>query len=336
MQPLFFVYTQNAYKKGRVRKWGDIDITENMSYNSSVAKLNPFRYRGYYYDAETGLYYLNSRYYDPSIGRFINADDISYIQPTDINGLNLFAYCGNNPVMYTDPEGTWSWSSFWRGVVNVLTGVGAIVAGALVIASGVAGVGMLVVAGVTITAGALTTINGGADIGEAISGYNFVRDGIFGGNQSAYNLYSGITAGVAAVGSAICGGWLRYNAPRINAYKNIEAYQYYSVDGYMWLCLVCLAFIVIAFACAYRKVIINTKMGIVSIYRTIPIKINVKEITLIKHTRDGWKVFSKHKKIFALCDRRDSYPIEFYKWIVEKSCCEEERPKGYVGRNDKF
>ena len=42
------------------------------------------------------------------------------------------------------------------------------------------------------------------------------------------------------------------------------------------------------------------------------------------------------KKIFALCDRRDSYPIEFYKWIVEKSCCEEERPKGYVGRNDKF
>ena len=219
-------YKYDAWGNHRIYTSGGIDITENMSYNSSVAKLNPFRYRGYYYDAETGLYYLNSRYYDPSIGRFINADDISYIQPTDINGLNLFAYCGNNPVMYTDPEGTWSWSSFWRGVVNVLTGVGAIVAGALVIASGVAGVGMLVVAGVTITAGALTTINGGADIGEAISGYNFVRDGIFGGNQSAYNLYSGITAGVAAVGSAICGGWLRYNAPRINAYKNIEAYQY--------------------------------------------------------------------------------------------------------------
>ena len=188
-----------------------IDITDNSSYNNSVAKLNPFRYRGYYYDTETSLYYLNSRYYDPSIGRFINADDISYIQPTEINGLNLFAYCGNNPVMYVDPDGTWGWSEFWRGtwgwsefwrgVINVLTGVGAIVAGALVIASGVAGVGMLVVAGVTITAGALTTINGGADIGEAISGYNFVRDGIFGSNQSAYDLYSGITAGIAAVGS---------------------------------------------------------------------------------------------------------------------------------------
>ena len=226
MLPLFLVHTQNAYKNGRERKWGDIDITDNSSYNNSVAKLNPIRYRGYYYDTETGLYYLNSRYYDPSIGRFINADDISYIQPTDINGLNLFAYCGNNPVMYVNPDGTWGWSEFWRGVINVLTGVGAIVAGALVIASGVAGVGMLVVAGVTITAGALTTINGGADIGEAISGYNFVKDGIFGSNQSAYDLYSGITAGIAAVGSAICGGWLRYNAPRINAYKNIEAYQY--------------------------------------------------------------------------------------------------------------
>ena len=84
---------------------------------------------------------------------------------------------------------------------------------------------MLVVAGVTITAGSLTTINGGADIGEAISGYNFVRDGIFGSNQSAYDLYAGITAGIAAVGSAICGGWLRYNAPRINAYKKMGSYN---------------------------------------------------------------------------------------------------------------
>ena len=98
-------YKYDAWGNHRVYTSGGIDITENMSYNSSVAKLNPFRYRGYYYDTETGLYYLNSRYYDPSIGRFINADDISYIQPTDINGLNLYAYCGNNPVMYVDPEG---------------------------------------------------------------------------------------------------------------------------------------------------------------------------------------------------------------------------------------
>ena len=102
----------------------NIDITEDMSYNESVAKLNPFRYGGYYYDTETGLYYLNSRYYDPSIGRFINADDISYIQPTDINGLNLFAYCGNNPVMYTDNEGNMpNWLKVLLGAV-VIVGLG--------------------------------------------------------------------------------------------------------------------------------------------------------------------------------------------------------------------
>ena len=73
---------------------------------------------------ETGLYYLNSRYYDPSIGRFINADDISYIQPTDINGLNLFAYCGNNPVMYTDNEGNMpNWLKVLLGAV-VIVGLG--------------------------------------------------------------------------------------------------------------------------------------------------------------------------------------------------------------------
>ena len=104
-------YKYDAWGNHRVYTSGGIDITENVSYNNSIAKLNPFRYRGYYYDTETGLYYLNSRYYDPSVGRFINADDISYIQPTDINGLNLFAYCGNNPVMYTDPSGCawWDW-----------------------------------------------------------------------------------------------------------------------------------------------------------------------------------------------------------------------------------
>ena len=55
---------------------------------------------GYYYDTETGLFYLTSRYYDPETGRFINADDVSYINPEIINGLNLYAYCGNNLVMY--------------------------------------------------------------------------------------------------------------------------------------------------------------------------------------------------------------------------------------------
>ena len=73
---------------------------------SFIGNLNPFRYRGYYYDTDTGFYYLNSRYYDPQVKRFINADDISYLGANgDMQGFNLYAYCSNNPVMYVDPSG---------------------------------------------------------------------------------------------------------------------------------------------------------------------------------------------------------------------------------------
>ena len=70
-----------------------------------VGHRNPFRYRGYFYDVNSGLYYLQSRYYDPETGRFLNADTVEYLDPESINGLNLYAYCGNNPVMYSDPSG---------------------------------------------------------------------------------------------------------------------------------------------------------------------------------------------------------------------------------------
>ena len=54
---------------------------------------------------EFGLYYLQSRYYDPALGRFISPDSISYLEPESVIGLNLYAYCGDNPVMYYDPNG---------------------------------------------------------------------------------------------------------------------------------------------------------------------------------------------------------------------------------------
>ena len=82
--------------------WGNHKWTGD----ETLAKRNPFRYRGYYYDEETGLYFLKSRYYDPKIGRFINIDSVCYIAPELLNGLNLYAYCLNNPVMYVDPYGT--------------------------------------------------------------------------------------------------------------------------------------------------------------------------------------------------------------------------------------
>ena len=76
--------------------WGNI-IWQG---GSELLTINPFRYRGYYYDEETGLYYLNSRYYDPETGRFISPDSVNCLEPGAYNGLNLYAYCGNNPVNY--------------------------------------------------------------------------------------------------------------------------------------------------------------------------------------------------------------------------------------------
>ena len=89
--------------------WGNHKIVDGygntITSSTHIGIINPIRYRSYYYDTETGLYYLQARYYDPVIGRFISTDDVDYIDPEVINGLNLYAYCGNNPVMNIDPSG---------------------------------------------------------------------------------------------------------------------------------------------------------------------------------------------------------------------------------------
>ena len=82
--------------------WGNI-----LSSSGSKAEINPLRYRGYYYDTETGFYYVSSRYYDPEIGRWINADDAIAGVGGDIRGYNLFAYCMNDPVNMSDHTGHW-------------------------------------------------------------------------------------------------------------------------------------------------------------------------------------------------------------------------------------
>ena len=89
--------------------WGNIlsvtDANGNpITSETHIANINPFRYRGYYLDSETGLYYLNSRYYNAEVGRFLNAD--GYVQTGQgILSNNMFAYCMNNPVNYVDPYG---------------------------------------------------------------------------------------------------------------------------------------------------------------------------------------------------------------------------------------
>jgi RHS repeat-associated protein len=110
--------------------WGCVLYTNEYTHNN-IGYVNPIRYRSYYYDTETGFYYLESRYYDPAIRRFINAD--GYINANgDILGFNMYAYCGNNPVMGYDPTGEWDWGTFFDVTINIGSSILAVGVGTLV------------------------------------------------------------------------------------------------------------------------------------------------------------------------------------------------------------
>ena len=110
------IYTENGTKIGSYTydAWG-VPTVKSGSSNSGIANVNPFRYRGYYYDEEVGLYYLQSRYYDPNVGRFINGDDIeTIVYDADVLLPNIFAYCKNDVTNISDEGGMFSFNDLFR------------------------------------------------------------------------------------------------------------------------------------------------------------------------------------------------------------------------------
>ena len=94
--------------------WGNVTtiIHEDTNPNEvdrKIVGINPYRYKGYYMDIETGLYYCNARYYDPKIYQWIQRDNIEYLDNESLDGLNLYLYCNNDPVNLSDPEGHFPW-----------------------------------------------------------------------------------------------------------------------------------------------------------------------------------------------------------------------------------
>lgn len=83
----------------------DNENEDNAEAQLSIAEINPLRYRGYYYDSESGMYYLQTRYYNPELCRFISADSFDYINTDTPMSVNAYAYCINNPLLYSDPTG---------------------------------------------------------------------------------------------------------------------------------------------------------------------------------------------------------------------------------------
>ncbi len=192
----------------------------------SIANINPIRYRGYYYDVETGLYYLNTRYYDPETGRFLNADNPAYLDSPPLgSGYNLFAYCNNNPVMSEDPDGNWSLPN-WAKVA-----IGAVAIAGLAVATVCTGGAAGVIAGAALTgaiSGGVSCAISGAISGAIEDGWQGALDGactgfmsgtLIGGATGA--LTSGLsvaTGAVKVVGSAQKTGTALHRAA-----SNIEA-----------------------------------------------------------------------------------------------------------------
>ena len=102
--------------------WGNGVVATDAN---GIGEINPIRYRSYYWDSEFGLYFLQSRYYSPELCRFISQDSIEYLAPENINGLNLYAYCLNNPVMLVDPTGHFVLTALIVGaIIGTIIGFG--------------------------------------------------------------------------------------------------------------------------------------------------------------------------------------------------------------------
>ena len=192
--------------------WGNHTVTK-MGTNA-IGDINPIRYRGYYYDKETGLYYLQSRYYDPETGRFLSQDDTAYLAPESLTGLNLYAYCNNNPVMYRDPSGCLALATLL--IIGVIAGAtigGGIYGG---IAAGMSG-GSVGDVFAGIGKGALSGFMFGSSIGLVIGGFLVGAASVLGSTMIFYGLST--TANMIEVET-------------IQRYKsNLEGLSYWSVEN---------------------------------------------------------------------------------------------------------
>ena len=177
--------------------YGRIVSETNYARTENIAKLNPIRYKGYYYETDTEMYRLDSRYYDPLIGRFINADDPSLLteSPNDLTDKNLYNYCDNNPVMRKDSDG-----EFWHVVIGAAIGGGLEAIDQLLTYGKIEKPGAIFVAA---GAGALTATTG-FFMGAVISGASSFSISKMKGEDTKTALRSaGASAGLSLVGSGV-------------------------------------------------------------------------------------------------------------------------------------
>ena len=186
-----------------------------------IGNINPIRYRGYYYDTDLGLYYLQSRYYDPETGRFVSVDN--QISTGDMSGLNLFAYCSNDPVNNIDPTGE-AWYHWALGAVVV-----AACAVAVVATAGGAAAGLAAIAAVGSGMAAATTastIAAGAFIGAAtVLGIAAVEAAASSSSVQEFNDRGNWGTVASTAGGAVLGGvgaYVSTRTPTTKVYRSVS------------------------------------------------------------------------------------------------------------------
>jgi RHS repeat-associated protein len=242
-----YYYLKNA--QGDITHIVDCDGVEVASYEydawgnhlsingGDIAEINPYRYRGYRYDLETGFYSLQSRYYDPEIGRFINADDTDVlgVEQGSLLQYNLFAYCLNNPVNRFDDSGNISLPN-WAKVT-----IGAVAIAGLAVATVATGGAAAVICGAALSGAIAGGASGAAlgAIGGGISGgwqgaldgacSGFMSGALIGGATGAASAGLNIATGATTVVGKAHGSVLHKLATNMEAGKMAISGQYSQI-----------------------------------------------------------------------------------------------------------
>ena len=203
--------------------WGEL-IEEKEIENKKIVEDNPYKYKSYYYDKESGLYYLKSRYYSASLHRFISLDQTEYMEIGSITGLNLYVYCGNDPVNMADPDGC---APKWLqivGWVGFAIGATLCIASTIILFSGLSTATFIGAVVIGAAKGSLIGAGIGFGVGAVVGGVGAVLNGEEFGSKEFWSdfLYGGMAGfGVGAIVGAVYGGF--YGA---NGWYNAKALEF--------------------------------------------------------------------------------------------------------------